>query len=210
MHHVMFDIDGTLIESCEIDSQCFIDAVKDITGLFLNSDWSEYRHVTDSGILNEIFLSSGYPNYERVKTEVKQCFLKKLEHTLARQPVKEVTGASAFLHLLQSMSNVVLSLATGGWRESAILKLESAKIDVSETPLASSNDHYSRVEIMKLAAKRTANNQSPCTYFGDGVWDKKACSHLGYRFVLVGNKFAHNPGIMDFQSVKSALACIGL
>ncbi|MGH1486955.1 MAG: HAD family hydrolase [Cellvibrionaceae bacterium] len=206
----MFDIDGTLVESYEIDSQCFIDAVKDVTGLSINSDWSKYQHVTDSGILNEILVSEGYSNRERIKVKVKQCFLKKLEASLARDPVKKIVGAAAFLELLQSMNNVVVSLATGGWRESATLKLESAKINFSSIPLASSNDHYSRIEIMKLAANRAAKNHYPCTYFGDGVWDKEACSSLGYNFVLVGSKFAHNPSINNFQSTKSALTCVGL
>lgn len=206
----MFDIDGTLVESYEMDSQCYIDAVKDVTGLSINSDWSKYQHVTDSGILNEILASEGYSNREEIKVKVKKCFLKKLETSLARDPVREILGAAAFLKLLQSMNNVVVSLATGGWRESATLKLESAKINFSSIPLASSSDHYSRIEIMKLAANRAAKNRYPCTYFGDGVWDKEACSSLGYSFVLVGRKFAHNPSINNFQSTKLALTCVGL
>lgn len=203
---MMLDIDGTLVESYEIDSQCFIDAVKDVTGLSIDSDWSKYRHVTDSGILDEVFPSERCSNSEAIKVKIKRCFLKKLEQALAQQPVKEVVGAAAFLKLLQSMDNVVVSLATGGWRESAMLKLNSANIHFSSIPLASSNDHYSRIEIMKLAA----NSQYPCTYFGDGVWDKEACDSLGYSFVLVGSKFEHHPSIKDFQSTQSALACVGL
>ena len=108
------------------------------------------------------------------------------------------------------MNNVVVSLATGGWRESAVLKLQSANINFLSIPLASSNDHYSRVEIMKLAACRATNNQYPCAYFGDGIWDKEACISLGYHFVLVGDKFTHNPSIENFNSIESALACVGL
>ncbi len=206
----MFDIDGTLVESCEIDSQCFIDSVKEVTGLSVNSDWSTYQHVTDSGILDELLRSEGFSNKDEIKNSVKQLSLEKLEASLARQPVKEVLGAAAFLQLLQSMSNVVVSLATGGWQESAILKLESANINSSSIPLASSNDHHSRVEIMKLAAKRSSNDQCPCTYFGDGIWDKEASIELGYSFVLVGRKFKHNPSIINFKSTKSVLACVGL
>lgn len=210
MHHVMFDIDGTLVESYELDSQCFIDAVKESTGLSINSDWSKYQHVTDSGILNEVLLSSEYSNKEAYKAQIKKLFLKNLTTSLSCKPVKEVLGASAFLMRLKSMSNVIVSLATGGWQESAILKLKSAGIKYSSIPLASSNDHYSRIEIMKLAAERASKNQYPCTYFGDGVWDREACNRLGYNFVLVGSKFTHNPHIKNFQEIESALACIGL
>ena len=210
MHHVMFDIDGTLVESYQLDSQCFVDAVKDVTGLSINSDWSKYQHVTDSGILNEALNPYEALNMKEVEPKVKQCFLKNLEASLSHQPINEVLGASSFLELLKSMNNIVISLATGGWKESAILKLNSAGINFSSIPLASSNDHQSRVEIMKLASKRAISGRYPCTYFGDGEWDKEACNHLGYNFVLVGNKFTHNPSIRNFQSTKSALACVGL
>lgn len=207
---MMFDIDGTLVESYNLDSQCFVDAVKDVTGLSINSDWSKYHHVTDSGILNEVLSSNEIPNKKEIASKVKQSFLKKLEVSLAHQPVNEVLGASAFLELLKMKNNVVISLATGGWQESAILKLHSAGINCSSVSLASSNDHQSRVEIMKLASERAASTQYPCTYFGDGVWDKEACNHLGYNFVLVGSKFTHHPSILNFQSTKSALACVSL
>ena len=210
MHHIMFDIDGTLVESCEIDSQCFIDAVKEVTGLSINSDWSGYQHVTDKGILDEFLYSNGFSNKEEIENSIKRLFLEKLEASLACQPLKEISGAADFLTLLQSMNKVIVSLATGGWGESAILKLASANINCSTIPLTSSNDHPSRAGIMKLAAKKATNSQLPCTYFGDGTWDKQACAELGYNFVLVGSKFKHKPNIVNFKSTKSALACIGL
>ena len=61
-------------------------------------------------------------------------------------------------------------------------------------------------------AKAKHENQSGtiCTFFGDGVWDKKACEELGFNFVLVGNRANHNQNINDFKSVNEALAYIGL
>ena len=32
-HHVMLDIDGTLLQSYAMDEQCFVDAVRETTGL---------------------------------------------------------------------------------------------------------------------------------------------------------------------------------
>ena len=52
MHLVMFDIDGTLIESSDFDTECFRAAVKDV--LKIPVDTKNYRHVTDSGILRQI------------------------------------------------------------------------------------------------------------------------------------------------------------
>ena len=57
------------------------------------------------------------------------------------------------------MGHVAISFATGGWYESAILKLESAGIKISNIPIASANDHHSRIEIMKIAEKTTKKSR---------------------------------------------------
>jgi len=91
------------------------------------------------------------------------------------------------------------------------MKLESADIDVSDIPIASSDNHYARTEIMKIAEeKAVGKNRVPCTYFGDGEWDKMACEELGFNFVLVGEKIYHQQNIMDFSNAKQAMAFIGL
>ena len=211
MHHVMFDIDGTLVESYELDSECFINAVKDVTGIGIDSNWSKYQHVTDSGILSEIIGLNNISNAQEVHDEVKKVFIKQLEQSIKENAFHQVPGASSFVSLLNSMSNVMVSFATGGWYESAVLKLKSAGIDFSQMPFASSNDHISRIEIMKIAAARAnAGKSSSCTYFGDGSWDKEACQQLGFNFVLVGNKLEHKPSFRDFKSTNEILACIGL
>lgn len=207
MRHVMFDIDGTLVESCETDSRCFVEAVKSVTGVSLTLDWSQYRHVTDQGILNDVLELNGFTDPEVVVGRVKSLFLHKLEQSLAREPVRQVPGAAAFVSLLCSMRGVSVSFATGAWRESAVLKLQSARIEWSGIPLASSDDHMARDAIMHHAA-RQAGVDGPCTYFGDAPWDRTACERLGYRFVLVGDKFHHNPRIANFLPVEAALACI--
>ena len=211
MHHVMFDIDGTLVKSYDLDSRCFIDSIKEVTGIYVDSNWSKYRHVTDSGILEEIIDVNEITNKQEIQAKVKSVFIEKLEQSIANEPVQEIPGAASFLKLLNSMGDVVVSLATGGWYESAVLKLRSAGIESSSIPFASSNDNVSRTEIMKTAVSRIANGKSyPCTYFGDGSWDKKACEQLGFNFVLVGNRLTHKPNITNFVSKDEAMACIGL
>ena len=211
MHHVMFDIDGTLVKSYDLDSRCFIESVKDVTGIYVDSDWSKYRHVTDSGILEEIIEINGITNRQETREKVKNVFIEKLEQSIANEPIQEIPGAAEFLTLLNSMSDVVVSLATGGWYESAALKLSSAGINFSSIPFASSNDNISRTEIMKTAvSSATSGKGYTCTYFGDGSWDKEACEKLGFNFVLVGNRLKHKPNIINFVSIEEAMSCIGL
>ena len=51
MHVVCFDIDGTLVASADFDGDLYEQAVRDVLGVDLNPDWSQYRNVSDSGIL---------------------------------------------------------------------------------------------------------------------------------------------------------------
>lgn len=207
----MFDIDGTLIQSYDLDVECFVCAVKDVIGIDICTDWSTYRHVTDAGILYEILDYHKISEKQVIYNEIKNVFIKKTQESINTKPVQEVAGASSFLKLMKSMDDVVLSFATGGWYESAVLKLESAGIDFSDIPIASSNDSFVRTEIMKISAsKANIENSFSRTYFGDGSWDKKASEELDYNFILVGCGLKHKPNINNFESVDYVMSCIGL
>lgn len=207
----MFDIDGTLLQSYDVDSECFVSAVKEVAGIEISSDWSNYAHVTDAGILDEILESNEVPDRQIIYNEVKSVFIQKIQERINIKPVQEVIGASSFLKFLNTMDDVVVSLATGGWYESAILKLRSAGINIDGLPIASSNDSSIRTEIMKIATSRAImGNSYSCTYFGDGSWDKKASEQLGYNFILVGSKLKHKPSIINFKPINEIVAYIGL
>ena len=148
MLHAMFDIDGTLIESYDFDSECFSEAIKEVTGLEIDTDWARYKHVTDTGILNEFFNENSIENTNEVTESIKCKFLAKIQARIDKAPIIAIKGASKLIANLKELDDVVISFATGGWLESAVLKVESAGIDISGIPIASSNDHYSRIEIL--------------------------------------------------------------
>ena len=50
----MFDIQGTLVESFDFDDECFVQAIENVLGIKVDSDWSKYANVSDPGILDEI------------------------------------------------------------------------------------------------------------------------------------------------------------
>ena len=52
---VIFDIDGTLVESSGFEDDLYVAAVRDVLGdVCIRKSWSTYRHVTDTGILRQI------------------------------------------------------------------------------------------------------------------------------------------------------------
>lgn len=208
----MFDIDGTLVESFKFDEACYLDAVERELGELLDSDWSKYPHVTDAGIL-DYHLEKTNRCVDRldIHQRVKSAFVNNIKAHLAHSPANEIKGAAACIAFLKAQSNVSLSIATGGWAETARLKLESAGIDIAGIPLASSNDFASRTEIMSLAMKKSkVADIATVSYFGDAEWDKRACESLGIDFVLVGNRIEHSQSISDFSSIETVCSLIDL
>lgn len=203
MQSIMFDIDGTLVNSFEFDEQCFVEAVQEALNIDVDTCWESYPHVTDRGLLIEILKRAGHSmSIDECEAKVKPLFVKKVNAHLVKNGLEPVSGAAELIHQLKCNSKVALSLATGGWLETAMTKLHAAKIDVTGIPIASSNDHYRRTSIMRLALERSGVESSASgktIYFGDAVWDQAACQKLGFSFVLVGSRVQHDPSIGDFQ-----------
>jgi phosphoglycolate phosphatase-like HAD superfamily hydrolase len=212
VHLVLFDIDGTLVESYDFDTDCFQGAVKDVLDVSVGPDWSRYQHVTDSGILNQVIHELGcQDDSERITLAVKERFLSRLADYISRHGACSISGAFEFLSQLIARHDVALAFATGGWFESARMKLDAAGLDFPTIPLLSSSDHHQRIEIMKSAEVRAnGSGYKSRTYFGDGSWDQKASAVLGYNFVSVGSRVESPQSIRDFTEAERALRYIGL
>lgn len=211
MHHVMFDIDGTLVESNDLDALCFQHAVEEVTGISVSTDWSSYRHVTDAGIVMEVLQRNSIVQIEEAEKRIKEVFITALRDAFLQEPVIEVPGAASFLQVLKRQSNVSISLATGGWLQSALLKLSSAGIDITDIPIASSDDHHVRTRILEIARSRLPSGMpARCTYFGDGPWDKEACEELQYDFIAVGKNVEHRTAIENYVPIPAVLKLLDI
>lgn len=215
MNLILFDIDGTLVDSQEFDSELFVRAVRIVLGIGIDDDWSAYRNVTDGGILDEIIDRAGLrSDRTRVHREVRDTFAGLVSEYLEQQGgrLPEIPGAGAFLARLKSCPGVAVGLATGGWEETARMKLKAAGLAAAELSLASGSDALTRVEIMQIAARRTLNGATAgrATYFGDGVWDKRASEKLRYQFIAIGDSVEHPAQFPNFRDPEPILKILGL
>lgn len=193
---IMFDIDGTLTESYACDQQAYADAFFDVTGCRgVSTDWHSYDHVTSHGITAQAIRHHMGREAEAVDVlAVEQAMLLRLQMLYQQNPrlFCEVAGASAFLDYLCGMDDVAIAIATGCWLSEARFKLSSCGLNVTDIPLASSEDGGSRTAIMTVAAERASRAAGGVVferviYFGDGPWDMAAAAALGYRFIGIGH-----------------------
>ena len=196
MHLVMFDIDGTLTQSCGVDSRCFVEALCEVLGIErVDTDWSNHRHTTDSGIAQEIITKQlGRPARAEELAVVKTSFVQRLRFALDNDPAEcqANAGAQDILKWINHQRSICFAVATGGWSESARMKLANAGLKVAENIFASSDDAVSREGIMRIAEARARSAYGvgtfdSITYVGDAVWDLRAAETCKYSFIGVAD-----------------------
>ena len=194
MHLIMFDLDGTLLKSNNLDINCFCSAFRNVMGIEIESDWTDFKYFTDEGIVSEIL--TRHLNRPALKNEILSV-RSEILNLLQTQAItnKEnfvpIPGAIELICSLKNNWRCGIAIATGCWEESAILKLSTAGFDVENLPIASSDDSHRREEIMDIAYTQSLDLWSvskfeTVTYIGDGVWDLKASKSMGYHFIGIG------------------------
>jgi beta-phosphoglucomutase-like phosphatase (HAD superfamily) len=207
----MFDIDGTLVDSAGFEGDLYAEAVESVLNVRLDRNWDVYEHVSDSGILAQV-IREGALDGDRVAlaARVQQRFVANVSAHLASKPsaLREIEGAKRLVDRLLALRGVRVAVATGGWQETARLKLRLVGIDPERLAFASSSDAQARTEIMQLAARRAMQGTAVrrTTYFGDGPWDRRASEQLGYDFIAVGKVVAHPHAFDDLRDTDAILA----
>jgi uncharacterized protein (DUF952 family)/phosphoglycolate phosphatase-like HAD superfamily hydrolase len=218
MQLVIFDIDGTLTNTYKVDEDCFKRAFALEFGIFgIHTNWSEYAYTTDSGITQEIFKEKlkRLPSDEEL-VRIKARFVSLLQEAYINDQdlFSEIPGSANILAKLQLYPDWCIAIATGGWRESAKLKLQKANLQIEGIPFASANDALSREDIVKTAIIKAENlyqveKFQKVVFIGDGVWDVKAAYQLNIAFIGIGDHKLANVGakkvIKDFTKLEDFL-----
>ncbi len=196
MKLAIFDIDGTLTNTNSVDNECFVKALAEAHAITeIVQDWATYPHTTDSGITLHIFQERFGRNPEETELgKFKCCFVNMLseQYRSNSSSFAEIAGASIALNRLKRESDWAVAIATGCWRESALLKLRAAKIDIDGIPAAYAEDGLSREEILRAAVSQSVEQYRVSSFekivsIGDGLWDVRTARRLNFTFLGIGS-----------------------
>lgn len=186
---VIFDIDGTLLQTAGIHHD-LITAILAKDGLdVLFQPWCSYLHYTDRGVLDELIRHTlGRPIQAGDLERYDEAFKSALVAHIAGSPIAEIAGAKRLIDDLSSMAGVRMCFATGSMRKMAVVKLGLLGIDGNAVALATGSDYLSREEIVQAAIDQACGDLHDAfdvVILGDGAWDERTAANLAIPFVAV-------------------------
>ncbi len=180
---VVFDIDGTLTRTFDVDAALYAQAFLDTFGFPLPTlDWTAYSQATDRGIAEEALRRAGRTAFRTALDDMRHRLIESLDRGLTANAAHQVPGASAMLARLRE-ERYGVAFATGCWEASARLKLARSCIEIGESPLVACDAEPDRAGILRSAMKHAAPIDGPVVYVGDGPWDVDAARTLRLPFV---------------------------
>ena len=191
---VIFDVDGTLVQSYELDGACFVAAFEDVLGIAdVDTDWARYDHVTDPGIAAQIIheRQGREPSADDL-VRLQSAFCIRLAEAASRDGAyAALPGAAGLLAALHAQADWSTAFATGGWREAALLKIGRSGLELDDVPAAFGEDGPSRQGIVRAAIARAREHAGVDDFarivcIGDGVWDVRTATSLGLPCIGVG------------------------
>ncbi|HZI85288.1 MAG TPA: haloacid dehalogenase-like hydrolase [Pyrinomonadaceae bacterium] len=225
MNLAIFDIDGTLTQTDQVDEICFVQALAEAHGIKgISTDWAEYPHTTDSAITFHVFQETLNRAPEEIELlKFKTRFVSLLEDYCLKNPALfgEIVGASRMLRRLNQELEWRVAIASGSWGVSGELKLKVAGIQLDDLPAAFAEDGLSREEILNWVVLRAQHRYQQSHFnrivsIGDGLWDVRTARNLRFPFLGIGSekrrKTLRQAGathvIRDFTNYGEVLRCL--
>ena len=125
---VLFDIDGTLLDTGGAGREAFIRGLARVTGVRDDLAYLSFAGNTDRNVLDQVMRERGLRFGEEETQRIYAEIALELRGLLRERPAREVAGAGGFVAWLAA-EGVEMGLVTGNIRECAFLKLGSVGLD---------------------------------------------------------------------------------
>ena len=189
---IIFDLDGTLIDSTEVHAETFVKALAD---LGINVEKEKVRKLVGKSA-REISETFGGKQWRKVLELKTKYYLEEIEN------LREIEGASRVIHELRKRG-IKIGLATSGSRimTDAVLRKFKWRFDFVIT--------YEDVKFGKphpeMLAKVLEVLGGPAIYVGDTVYDEKMGKWCGVKTLILGKDIQKLEEVLDYrlQGVKT-------
>jgi phosphoglycolate phosphatase-like HAD superfamily hydrolase len=157
MRLILFDIDGTLINSSRIGRVALGQALQDVFGTIGALETYEFAGKTDRRIVRELMMKEGWTADEIIlrQAELDERMAEAGRALFNSRTVWSCPGVSSLLNLLCRRQDVTLALLTGNIQHTAPLKLAAAGIDPALFAAgAYGSDSLERDDLFDIALQR--------------------------------------------------------
>ncbi len=221
---LLFDIDGTLIDSGGAGIQALKDVLQKQFGISDDLRGVEIAGKTDTGIVHQILRKQNIPVDDETTAAFLDLYVDCLARELPQRKGRVLPGVEELLERLQTRSQNVLGLLTGNVERGAKLKLSHYGIWDFFAFGAFADDHHDRNELGPFAQRRAREKHSidfaaaEIDVIGDTPHDIACGKAIGARTIAVttGNftraqLAEHRPDriLDDFSRVDAVMSDLG-
>ena len=152
---VLFDIDGTLVDTRGFGREAFIRGLARTTGTRDELAYVSFAGNTDRNVLDQVMAARGIRLEVETIQRIFAAIAEELQELLRENPAREIAGARAFLERLERQG-AALGLVTGNIRACAYLKLDSAGLGRFFRFGGFGDEHAQRAKIARSALAAAA------------------------------------------------------
>jgi phosphoglycolate phosphatase-like HAD superfamily hydrolase len=188
---LLFDIDGTLINSAGAGVQALRDVLREQFGISDNLKGIEIAGRTDRGIVHQILRKQKIEPNEINTTRFLEQYVELLAVELPQRPGRVLPGVMELLSRLSPRPEVVLALLTGNVERGAKVKLEHYGLWHFFEFGAFADDHHDRNELGAFARQRAREKHgiefesAAIDVIGDTPHDIACGKAIGARTIAV-------------------------
>ncbi|MFD6530901.1 HAD family hydrolase [Streptomyces sp. NPDC060184] len=176
---VVFDLDGTLLDTWSIHARCLSGAVHELTGSPVGTlQLFRSQQPTDLGTLGRLVGADRAP-------EALGVYRALLSRELATASPQPVAGVTAVLEGLRS-HRIAVGVCTGRSREDAQSLLDAASLDVRLTVARQDAAPKPMPDALLLTLRRLDTEPSKALFVGDSEWDRSQGGAAGVRTLIIG------------------------
>ena len=187
----IFDIDGTLTATNDVDSEGFLDSVSGLLGdAAISTDWKSYPEVTDQSLFEHCCRErlGRIPTPHEIR-RAQEALVAYFETVFAVSPdaFAAIRGAPQLVRALEERPDWLLVLATGAWECSAQFKLRA--VGLGHLPRVACDSAPTRAEIIQKAIELGSRSGrfERIVLVGDAPWDLATAQKLHLPFVGVAS-----------------------